>query len=58
MRALNLLGIPLARLALIRLEMTRVSAPIVGMISRDPKGLQQGFELQKRVIFAPPKDMR
>ncbi len=52
---LDLLRVALARLVLIRLYMSRVSAPIVRIILRDSKGLQQRFELQKHFILATPK---
>ena len=45
MFSLDLLRVTLAWLVLICLYMSRVSAPIVRIILRDPKGLQQGFEL-------------
>ena len=37
--------------------MTRVCTPVVGVISRDPKGLQQRFQLQKDLILTTPKDV-
>ena len=46
------------RLVHIHLEMTRVSAPIVGIIARDPTGLQRDFALPKHVRCAPSKDIR
>jgi len=42
---LDLLRVALARLVLICLSMSRLSAPRIRRIFRDPKGLQQGFEL-------------
>jgi len=35
------------RIVLFRSEMTCVRAPMIGMIARDPKRLQQRFELEK-----------
>jgi hypothetical protein len=56
--ALDLLRVVLARLVLIRIEMTRVSVPIICLIPRDAKRFQQGFELQKHLIFAAPENVR
>ena len=55
---LNVLRVALAWLVRIRLEMTRVRAPIVCIIPRDAKRFQQGFAFQKHLIFAAPKDVR
>jgi hypothetical protein len=52
------LRVALARLVCIRIEMTRESAPIVRIISRNAKRFQQGFALQKHLICAAPKDVR
>src|SRR5262249_53621853 len=52
---LDLLRVTFARLVLIYLYMMRVSAPRVRIIFRDPKGLPQGFELQKYFVLATPK---
>jgi hypothetical protein len=57
MLALNLLPVAFARLVLIRIEMTGVRSPIVRVITRDPKRLQERFELQKHFIFAASKDV-
>src|SRR5215469_9727248 len=46
---LALLRITLARLMLLCLDMSRVRAPRVRIIFRDPKGLHQGLELPKHV---------
>ena len=45
MLPLDLLRVALARLVLICFEVTCVSAPRVRIIFRDPKALQQRFEL-------------
>jgi hypothetical protein len=42
---LNLLRVALARLVLMPIEMTRISAPVVRTIPRDAKRFPQGFEL-------------
>ena len=58
MFALDLLRVPLARLVLVGIEMPGVRAPIIGVIARDAKRLEQRFELQKHLILPPPKDIR
>jgi hypothetical protein len=55
---LDLLRVALTRLVLIRIEMTRVGAPIVRIIPRDAKRFQQGLELEKHLILAAPQDVR
>jgi hypothetical protein len=55
--ALNLLRVALAWRVLFRIEVTRIGAPIIGIILGDPKGFQQGFQLQKHCILTPPKDI-
>jgi hypothetical protein len=52
---LDLLRVAFAQLMLIYLYMARVRAPRVRITFRDPKGLQQGFELQKYFVLATPK---
>jgi hypothetical protein len=54
---LDLLVIPLAWLVLIRIYMSRVCTPIVRIICRNPKGLQQLFELQKYIVLSTTKDV-
>src|SRR2546427_2500602 len=44
--------------AFIRIERTRVRAPIVRRIPRDAKRFQQSLELEKHLIFAAPQDVR
>ena len=53
--SLDLLRVTLARLVLLCLDMSRVSAPIVCIITGDAKRLQQGLELQKHLVLATPK---
>jgi hypothetical protein len=55
--ALDLLGVTLARLVRFRGDMTRVCAPIVRVVPRDAKRLEQRFELQKRLILATTKEV-
>ena len=52
---LDLLCVALARLVLVCIYVSRVSAPIVRIILGDPTGLKQRFELQKHVIVTTPK---
>ena len=56
MLALDFLRVTLAWSVLFRIEVTRVGAPIIGIILCDPKGFEQGFQLQKHRILTPPKD--
>src|SRR6266851_324467 len=55
MRALDLLRVSFAWAVDSGVEMTRVGTPIICIISCDPKGFQQGFQLQKHCILTPPK---
>jgi hypothetical protein len=52
---LDLLRVAFAWPVLIYLYMARVRAPRVRIIFCDPKGYQQGFELQKYFVLATPK---
>src|SRR5215468_12325736 len=58
MLPLDFLRVALARIVLFRIKMTCVCAPMIGMIARDPKRLQQRFQLQKHLVFAAAKDIR
>jgi hypothetical protein len=58
MFALDLLRVPLAWLVLVGIEMQGVRAPIIGVIARDAKRLEQRFELQKHLILPPATDIR
>src|SRR5215510_9800527 len=58
MCALNLLCVPLARMVLVRIEVTCVGAPVIGVIALDAKRLEQPFALQKYLILPPAKDIR
>jgi hypothetical protein len=58
MFALDLLRVPLARLVLVGIEMPCICAPIVGVIARDTKRLEQRFALQKHLILPPATDIR
>ena len=52
---LDLLRVAFARLVLLYLYMARVRAPRVCIVFCDPKGFQQGLELQKDFVLATPK---
>src|SRR5215470_3404558 len=58
MLPLDFLRVALARIVLVRIKMTCVCAPMIGMIARAPKRLQQRFQLQKHLVFAAAKDIR
>ena len=49
--------VALGWLVCISIEMTRVSAPRVRVISRDPERLQERFQLQKDLILSSPQDV-
>src|SRR5262245_6448535 len=38
-------------------QMPGVCAPMISVVADEPKGLEQGFELQKNFVFAAPKDI-
>jgi len=58
MFALDLLRVLLAHVVLGLVKVTRVGAPIIGVIARDAKGREQHLQLQKHRVLAPPKDIR
>ena len=55
--AFNLLRIAFARDRSVRSQMPCVRPPVVGEEAGDPKGFQQGLELQEPLVSAPPKDI-
>src|SRR5262249_895169 len=57
MLALDLLRVAFAWAVLVGIEVTRVGAPIIGIIAGQPEGLQQRFEPQKHLVLAAPKDV-
>ena len=57
MLALDFLGVAFAWTMHVGVQMPGVGAPIIGVIARQPEGLEQCFELQKDLIFAAPKDV-
>jgi hypothetical protein len=54
----NWLRVPFAWAVDCRLQMSHVRPPIIRVKSPDPKRLQKRFQLQKRLIRAPAKDIR
>src|SRR2546428_13911423 len=57
MLALDLLRVPFAWAMHVGFQMPGVRPPMVGVKTRETKGLQQRFELQKDLILATPKDI-
>src|SRR5262245_5962786 len=57
MLALDFLRVAFAWAMLVGIEVTRVGAPIIGIIAGQPKRLQQRFEPQKYLVLAAPKDV-
>jgi hypothetical protein len=43
---------------LFRVKVTRVCAPLIGLIVDQAEGFQQRFELEEYLIFATAKDIR
>ena len=58
MLPLDFLGVAFACSMLFRVKVTRVRAPMIGIIMREPKGLQQRLELDKDGVLATTKDLR
>src|SRR6266480_5051253 len=58
MLALDFLGVVFAGSMLFRVEVTRVRAPMICRVVREPEGLQQRLELEKDGILATTKDIR
>jgi hypothetical protein len=56
--ALDLLRGALARLVLLRIELTRVRAPRVCIIPRDAQRFSQRLAFEQYFIFAAPQDIR
>jgi len=57
MLAFDLLYLAFAWLMLIRIEMTRISAPVVRVIASDAKWLEQPFELEEDLILLMSKNI-
>ena len=55
MLAFDLLGVAFAWAMHVRVEMSGVRAPMIGIKTSESEGLEQGFELQKDVVFAASK---
>jgi hypothetical protein len=52
-RALNLLGVPFARTVHVRVQMSGVRPPMIGIEAGESEGLEQRFELQKDECVPP-----
>src|SRR5919198_6556761 len=57
MLTFDFLRVAFAWAVLVGVEVTRVSAPRIGIIPGQPEGLQQRFEPQKDLVFAATKDV-
>src|SRR6266702_7448932 len=57
MLALDFMCVAFAWAVLVRVEVTRVGAPMIGVVAGQPEGLEQRFELQKDLICAATKDV-
>ena len=55
MFAFQLLGIMFPNFMTLGSQMPLVRSPAIGVKVRDPKRHEQRFQLQKRLIFPPPK---
>jgi hypothetical protein len=58
MLALDFLGVVLAHLVLLSVDMPLVGTPTVRVIHHDTKGFQQRFELEEDLVLAPSKHIR
>ena len=56
--ALDLLGVCLPHCVLLGLQIPFVGPPTIGEITRDTKGLQQGFQFDEDRILPSTKDIR
>ena len=56
--AFDLLCVLFAHDVLLGIDMSLVGTPPIRVKPRDPKRLQEGFELQKNGILSPAKDVR
>src|SRR5678816_804242 len=57
MLTLDLLGVPFPRAVHVRVQMSGVRTPVIGIKARQTKGLQQRFEPQKHLVLTTPKDV-
>src|SRR5512143_896702 len=57
MLAFELLRMALANLVLSWIQMALVSAPTIGEVAPNAKGLQPRFQLQKHFVLATPEDI-
>src|SRR5882762_4445965 len=58
MLALDLLSIALAGAVDFRGEVSLVGTPVICIVARDAKGLQQGSELQEHLVLSTTKHLR
>ena len=58
MLALDFLRAAFADGVLFGVKMTRVRAPLIGVVVRQTEGIEQRFELEKHLIFPAAKDIR
>ena len=57
MLALDFLGVAFAWAVRVGGQMPAVGTPMIRVVTGQPKGLEQRFELQKNVVCAAPKDI-
>jgi hypothetical protein len=58
MRTLDFLGTAFTDGVLFWIKMTRVRAPLIGIVVRQTKGIKQRFELEEYLILTAAKDIR
>src|SRR4029450_3795848 len=58
MRALDFLGAAFADGVLLRIKMTGVRTPLIGIVVRQAERLQQRLELEENFILTAAKDLR
>jgi len=57
MLALDVLRMTFAWVVLVRVEVMRIRAPMIGAVAGQSKGLEQRFEPEKDLIFSAAKDI-
>ena len=57
MVALDVLRMTFAWVVLVGVEVTRIRAPMIGVVAGQSKGLEQRFEPEKDLIFSAAKDI-
>ena len=58
MLAFDFLGAAFADGVLFRVKMTRVGAPLIGVVVGQAEGIEQRLELEEHLIFTAAKDIR